>query len=211
MKGNNPMFASKTIRLALALALLGTMLSALSVSAAPADRSTSMVQKIPGGMVVPGASSSLVRTDNGISMTINTSQLDPHAVHTVWWVIFNNPEHCVDGCGPDDAMRPETNASVFYAAGTIVGASGKASFAAHVRQGVYPGPVDGVSVIDVDGPGLLYPRTAEVHLVIRTHGEPIPGIVDGMLHSFNVGCPASPVDPGPNECKNVQVALHSAP
>lgn len=205
------MFGNKVFRLALVVALVSILMSALSVSAAPADHSTSNVMKIPGGMVVEGASSKLVRTDSGISMNIRTSELDPGAVHTVWWVIFNNPENCVGGCGPDDATRPDVNASVFYAAGTITGKSGKAGFAAHVNQGVYPGPVDGVSVIDVDGPGLLYPRTAEVHLVIRTHGEPIPGIVDGMLKSFNVGCPASPVDPGPNTCMNVQVAIHSAP
>jgi hypothetical protein len=204
------MSCKRSLRLSIVVAAVLMLASSLVASAAPADRGTTHVQRIPGGMMVDGASSTLVRTDNGISMTIHTSGLAPHAVHTVWWVIFNNPENCVGGCGPDDSSRPEVNASVFYAAGTITGANGKANFAAHVGFG-YPGPVDGVNVIDVDGPGLLYPRTADVHLVIRTHGPPIPGIVDGMLHSFEVGCPGSPVDPGPNTCMNVQVAIHEAP
>jgi hypothetical protein len=204
------MFGKQSLRLAVVIATVALLASSLVASAAPASRSRVDVQHIPGGMIVDGASSILMRTDNGVLMKIHTSGLDPHAVHTVWWVIFNNPEHCVGGCGPDDATRPAVNASVFYAAGTISGGSGRATFAAHLRPG-YPGPVDGVSVIDVDGPGLLYPRTAEIHLVIRTHGPPIPGIVSGMLHSFNVGCPGSPVDPGPNTCMNVQVAMHKAP
>jgi hypothetical protein len=189
--------------------MIGLLASSLTALAAPPDRSTTTMLRIPGGVPVPGSTSTLLRTDNGISMNIRTSDLEPGAVHTVWWAIFNNPENCVGGCGPDDAALPgnPANVSVFYAAGNITGGSGKTSFAAHVKPG-YPGEVDGVNVIDVDGPGLLYPRTAEVHLVIRTHGQPIPGIVDGMIHSFEVGCPGSPVDPGPNTCMNVQVAVH---
>lgn len=204
------MSRKRSFRLSTVVAILALLATSLVASAAPADRSVSSVMRIPEGTTVDGAYSTLLRTDNGITMRIRTSDLDPRAVHTVWWVIYNNPEFCAtDPCGPADDFNPQTNASIFYAAGTITGGNGKANFAAHVGFG-YPGPVDGVRVIDVDGPGLLNPRTAEVHLVIRTHGPPIPGIVGGMLHSFDVGCPNSPVDPGPNTCANVQFAIHQA-
>jgi hypothetical protein len=51
--------------------------------------------------------------------------------------------------------------------------------------------------------GLTSARGADVHVVIRTHGAPIPGLIHEQINSFNGGCP-------PNTCKNVQAAPHEA-
>ncbi len=48
-----------------------------------------------------------------------TSLLTPDAAYTVWWVIFNYPEHCVDGCGPDDLGNVDAKTAAIYATGGI--------------------------------------------------------------------------------------------
>ena len=85
------MFGRHSRRLAFVIATVALLTSTFVASAASPDRTTVTLGRIPGGMAVEGSSSTLLRTDTGITMTIHTSGLDPHAVHTVWWVIFNNP------------------------------------------------------------------------------------------------------------------------
>lgn len=60
------------------------------------------------------------------------------------------------------------------------------------------------------GDGILEdPRGAEIHLVLRTHGEAIPGLVGYQLTTFNAGCTtAPPALQGPNTCMNLQAAIH---
>jgi hypothetical protein len=51
------------------------------------------------------------------------------------------------------------------------------------------------------GPALLDPFKAEMHLVIRSHGQPLSGMIEEQISSFNGGCP-------PNTCANVQASIH---
>jgi hypothetical protein len=45
---------------------------------------------------------------------------------------------------------------------------------------------------------------AEIHLVLRTHKEAIPGKIDEMIYSMNGGC----ADEWPNEpCEDLQFAV----
>ena len=179
-------------------AVVVLLVGVLAVQAAPAQRSS--VPMHPAGdphTDIEGRSSALVRTDNGVSMTIHTSGLDAGA-YTIWWVIFNDPSQCSDEeCGEDDVLPPPGNedagVSVLRATGHVVGKSGKGNFGA------------GLSVGDTSealwGPGLTNPRGAEIHLIVRSHGEVIPGEVNDQIHTVNGGCP-------PNECVDVQMALH---
>jgi len=165
---------------------------------AKASRSTSNLWLVGGdpvpGNQVPGASSTLVRTKDAITMTIHTSELDPGAAYTVWWIIFNNPDNCVGGCGPDDLMRAGVDGSVLWATAHVIGNNGVGNFAAHLEEDNPPGFV-------IFGPGLQDAEGAEAHFFVRTHGQPIPSQIVEQRTIPNGGCP-------PNTCDNQQFGIH---
>ena len=149
------------------------------------------------GEIVPGAST-LIRRRNMLEMTFHATGLQPGAVHTAWWVVFNRPERCSDGvCDADDIFidphTPET--SVLWAAGLIAGYDGSGNFSAQLRRRAAVGEF----VIDN---GLRDFRKAEVHIVLRTHGDPIPGLVGQQISRFNGD------DCIVNMCRDVQAAIH---
>jgi hypothetical protein len=51
--------------------------------------------------------------------------------------------------------------------------------------------------------GLIFPMTAEIHMVIRTHGTAStdPAVLTQQLTTHDGGCP-------PNTCSNIQVSIH---
>ncbi len=166
---------------------------------AKASRSTSNLWFFGGDPIpsnqVQGASSTLVRTNNGITMTIHTSELEEGAAYTCWWVIFNNPENCVGGCDQDDLFRAGVNASVLWATGHVIGNNGVGNFAANLGEGKPKGQV-------LLGPGLQDAEGAEAHFFVRTHGQPIPSQIVAQRTIPNGGCP-------PNTCDNQQFGIHN--
>jgi hypothetical protein len=132
-------------------------------------------------------------------MTIQTSGLPAGDAVTAWWVVFNSPQNC-DGpspghpfqCGPSDLFKAgnPAGASMLFATGHVVGSDGAAGFGAHLQVGDTGGALF--------GPGLVHPRTAHIHVVLRDHGPADPSRLDEQLHSFNV-CNAT--------CSNVQAAV----
>jgi hypothetical protein len=163
--------------------------------------------------------SQLVRTDDGVSFRLSTTGLDPGTVHTLWMVIFNNPENCNDGCGLDDFDPSRgVEVDVVYAAGSVIGGAGGATFAGSRREGEEGGSILG-EWLGLPTPGLLDPREAEIHFIVHSHGALIPELVAEMLRTFNAGCgpifdPNLPPVPeslgthGPNTCTDVQFAAH---
>jgi hypothetical protein len=166
----------------------------------------------------PVGTSTLVRTDNGVSATLDAAALTPGDIVTLWWVVFNDPDSCQAGipggsnCGPPDAQLGRGGASVLRATGRIVDQDGAASYGAHLRVGDTSGALAGA--------GLLDARGAEVILILKTHGPKIPGLVSEQLHTFAGGCadqsdapPGTPAHllgtPGPNDCAEIQVSFHS--
>jgi hypothetical protein len=175
-------------------------LSALTAQSA-ADRDTKPVFWI-GGSIIPGSSSLLIRNDGGVTAAFHTSGLTAGNAYTMWFVVFNNRSACLGPappqapgakCGFGDLGRAGVNSSIMYAAGHVVGDGDADNLAG--RRGV--GDTDGV----IAGPGLLNPRGAEIHLVVRNHGPAIPGLIKEQISSFNGGCP-------PNSCTNVQASVH---
>ena len=80
------------------------------VSAAAKDNSPVFDFQDHGGVIVMNpqnrGTSDLVRTVDGISMNIDTTDL-PVGAYSVWWVIFNDPSKCSDGaCGENDVLPP---------------------------------------------------------------------------------------------------------
>ena len=149
--------------------------------------------------------------------------LQPKDATTVWWVVFNEPTMCSDNdCGENDIFNldadgefilnddgsPPVNAAGRQAAkitalradGHVVDASGAAQFSSRL-------PIGDASEA-LFGGGLQNPMTAEIHLVLRTHGPAIPGKVDSMIYSLNGGCEAA----WPNApCTNLQFAIFKPP
>jgi hypothetical protein len=171
-------------------------------TAQAADRSTTPMRTFPAGVELAGTSS-LVRTDQGVSMTVRATGLAPGHAHTVWFVAFNDPGACSDGiCDVQDVLANRGVPAVRFGAGHVIGDSGQANFGGHLAVGDTGGPPCAAGpTLGSCGPGLLDARTAVVHLVIRTHGAAIPELVNDQISSFNGGCP-------PNACANVQFAEH---
>lgn len=175
----------------------------------------------PAAPQIPGAIATLVANDNGIHMSLRTSQLESGHAYTIWWVIFNAPENCAGGmfggqqltCVPADVLfnAAVVDGEVAYAAGHVVGSSGRSSFAASLRTGPVPG--------GWFGNGLTNPRGADIHLVMMDHGPAIPELVASQISTLRGGCtdesvpaafpPVAHADgiPGPNTCRLVQFAV----
>ena len=145
------------------------------------------------GTQVPGASSTLHRSPNGVTINIKTSQLEPGDAVTVWWVIFNNPEECIDGCNGPDLGVPAVEASALYTAGNVIGGNGKGNFSGHLQEGDTTGALF--------GPGLIDSQKAEIHMIVRTHGAAIPGLIPEQIQTFGGGCEI-------NTCSDVQFSVH---
>jgi hypothetical protein len=155
--------------------------------------------------------SKIVRNADGVAVQLSTTGLEPGTAVTLWMIAFNNPENCTPpGCGEDD-VAPGTAAmvDVINVTGSLVGGSGKATVAAHHRAGEV-----GYSVFNLLGapaPGLIEPGSAEIHLVVRSHGQMIPGLAYEMTHTFAAGCSGFPAffgTPEPNTCEDLQFAVH---
>lgn len=184
--------------LLLVLAVLAVLV-APQLAPAQAVTTTSVHVRGEPENTVEGASSTLVRTPDGVTFTVITSELPPNNALTIWVIIFNNPELCsAPGCGSDDFPQrggdPGVDASVVWGnTGTVVTADGKANFGGHVTVG-------DTSAARF-GPGLLDPHGAEIHMIVRSHGPVIPELLSEQLTTFDAGCP-------PNECVDLQALGH---
>jgi hypothetical protein len=181
-------------------AALAAGISALPARADPAQRTVSPVTLFMSTTVVPDAWSALVRTDTGIAGTLHTSGLAPGGAATLWWVVFNNPAYCTQGlfpqrCGAGDLANPLVQASVQFASGHVIGGEGVADYGAYLSEG----DTSGCAAAFLPCSGLIDPRNAVVHLIVRSHGQALPGAIDEQISSFDGGCNPT--------CMNVQAAV----
>ncbi len=184
-------------------AIVTLLAGAFSLPAAPlvqADPSNKIsiepLLVIPGLTVVPGTGSTLVRTQDAVGATVHAAGLTPGNVYTFWVTTFNYPKHCATTpCSAADVPNPEVQASLNFGASQIAGEDGTVDFTAYRAVG----DLTGVFL----GPGLLEPRKAQIHLVVRNHGPASadPAVLHQQLSMFNGGCP-------PNTCVNAEVAIH---
>lgn len=173
--------------------------------------STSPVRAFSTGDEV--GTSRLVRTDDAIATKTQTTELVLGHVTTLWWVIFNNPGECDGDCGEADLFDPNVEASCPYADGSIVDGNGHIRF--HDRLPVGEARNSCLEFFGAKDHGLLNPEGAEIHVVVRSHGPLIPGMVPEMRSTFAGGCEhfldAGTVPEEAGECADQQFAVHPSP
>lgn len=189
--------------IALLTPALATRTRAQSGESGNVKTSIEKVTTFVGSSVIPYAGASLSKNNEGAFMTFSTSGLTPGNVVTLWWAFFNNPKNCATpDCSAQDLANPDVNASLQYAGGRIVGIEGSASFGGFLAVGdntgfeIRPGMPD-------PAPGLVKPKKAAIHLVVRSHGPAStdPTVLSQQLTSFGGGCTTA------NPCSNIQAAV----
>lgn len=153
---------------------------------------------------IEGTYSQLIRSENTIAMELKTNDLMPREPYTVWWVIFNEPTACSETCDGDDifaadgsmSLNEAAEISILFADGAMSDADGNGNFSAVLTEDRPFGQV-------LAGPGLTATQDAEVHLVVRHHGDLIPELAYEQL-SQGSAC---------SDCykQDVQFAIHQAP
>lgn len=152
----------------------------------------------------------LVRKNNKIFAAIKTKDLDAGTATTFWWVMFNKPENCDSDCGEIDLTNPAVGADIIYADGKIVKKYGSTLFFASRTEGDLNGSIM-TDLLGSPAVGLEDAMDTEVHFVLRTHGPVVPGMEEAMTTTFNGGCQGFPPElgePGPNNCEDIQFAVH---
>lgn len=199
----------KTISRVLVAALLLSMLTAAPASAGGKTRQRSNLYDFSTAEQIDGAHARLVREDDEVEARVRTSGTPGDAV-TLWWVVFDDPGGCVGGggaalCGEADVISAfggnnAADVTVIHADGDVTNRRGINRFRAELGTS---GP-GGHEVLIGDGT-VDNPTTAEIHLVVRTHG---PASTDeatlyAQLSSFGGGC--DPVTEAP--CMDTQFAI----
>src|SRR6059058_4595721 len=163
------------LRIGIGLALLALALP-LIAQAGSATRQTTDVFKWDDVNASPTTNpptvvgnASLVRTDNGVSMTFQTTELPAGDAVTIWWIIL----------GPNGPVSGQ------FAAGHVVGSNGVASFAGHLSEG----DTSGCFHPAFPCAGLTDARSQTILLLARTHGAKDPGSVPLQIHTSQAGGP----------------------
>jgi hypothetical protein len=203
-------------------ALLSVTILAVAL-AAPASAEPAIHQTVDvnyfSGAPATADGASLIRTNSGVSARVSTTvggQLfdlfaGPLGVDwevgdatTNWFVVFNEPGECTGGvCGEDDVRAAALGSDVakigvHFATGHVAGSSNWRS-AASLREGDLSGVFFGYPLLDA--------RTAEIHVVIRSHGPAanlVPGDLAAAIGSIGGGCAI-------NTCGDAQAAEFKPP
>lgn len=166
-----------------------------------------------------GGDSHLTRIsdDSLVTVVVEGAGLEPGDVHTLWWVVFNNPDECSDPCGEDDifadtpsglneATIAAAQIAIGNATGNVAKSNGTVELGAALRVGddadhqvlfvpsVFGGTGD--HLLNVD------PDDAEFHVIVQTHGNARGGPqLLKQLSNVEFGC-----TPG---CADIQFAVHA--
>ena len=163
---------------------------------------------------IDGATSRIAVTDTSIFVNMDTVDLVPGNVNTLWLVVVNNPDACeTSPCTAKDVLKRSAivDSDVGYAGGIIADENGHGRFAYHQTEG------------DLNGGwfanGLKASEAAEIHLVVNDHGPLIEGRIEDMLSTYRGGCTDESIpapmpdtaraqgDAGPNQCRLVQFSI----
>jgi hypothetical protein len=190
----------------LARLVLAAVLALGAVAHAQDALSSSSVMRFADLTAVDGAQSTLIRTADAVSVVLTTSDLEPLAPYTIWWVVFNEPTGCLGACDEDDLFNPDgtmnindaADISILYADGALTDDAGRAAFSGVLLAGAPLGEV-------VYGPGLRDGLTAEIHVVVRSHG---PLDLDRAYVQLSTFEPHPTIGGACEVCADQQFAMH---
>ncbi len=190
LKGTTCRLARTTSAVVFSVCLLWS-LSGTASAARIHHQSTGTVDAETGETLAGGAI--LTRTANKVELSVHPTDLDPSSAYTIWWVVFNDPKHCIaTECGADDLGNPKVKASIFYATGFVSSGDGNANAYATLNAGRIPA---GAEVLTDNGvrAGLRRDKglSAEIHAIIRSHGafDPTRAAAQiGESERFEPGC-----------------------
>ncbi|MDH3620101.1 MAG: hypothetical protein OER91_04370 [Gammaproteobacteria bacterium] len=160
----------KSIVISTALLVLGAVpaTSFAQVAFQAAD-----IQNFSDGTVTTGAMT-LSRSAGSVQLRGSMAGLDKKTVYSVWWIIFNNPNGCVGGgegvcTGADVYPGGPADAGVINASGFVTGTDGTGYFVGELETGPAP------SGMPCCFGQLNDSVSAEIHIVVQTHGPGVPG------------------------------------
>jgi len=167
---------------------------------------------------VLAGTSTLHRNHNGITANYKATGLIPGHAYTVWWVIWNNPENCIvpGACSDGDFGDPDVQVELMYATGHVAGDNGMGNFSGHLNENDASESINPLYGLPSYG-GLLDAEKAEVHVVLRSHGPKVPGIVNEQIGSYLGGCPTtfpygfppfSEIPDEVGECGDIYASIH---
>jgi len=152
---------------------------------------------------VPGApwgTATIRRGPEGVQVRLRVTDpvvqatLEGDAI-TIWMASFHDPSACAvpNACVPADLGNVLTGGFLQRVGGRVLG-NGPINLAVNAREGDTSTRQAGTA------DGLVDAETDEIHVVIRSHGPPIPGMVDEQIHTVTGGCLI-------NGCTDVAVAI----
>lgn len=156
---------------------------------------------IETGDPIANASGFAKVNNNGATIKVTATGLEPGHAYTMWIVYFNDQTECEDrgtgvaGCNGEDLAF--VGGGVLFGNGQVVDEDGNATFTARLNTGtVAPAPPP-------PPPFSFAPYEAgeenEFHVVIRSHGPKIPGEVSEQIHTYEGGCVGPDVGPRPEQ------------
>lgn len=160
------------------------------------------------------ATATLLSTERGLFVDVDTRDLTEDNVYTLWIVTVNEPENCQETpCSMEDIMErnEEAQIDVGYVGGAIAREDGSGSLSGYQ-------PTGELTQAWYDA-GLEDPMQAEVHLIVRDHGPVVEDLAETMINTFRGGCSDESLpeelpetaredgEAGPNTCQDVQVAI----
>lgn len=158
----------------------------------------------PGGdpIIAPGATI-LIRDFRAgiITATMTSAALTPDYAYSIWWVVFNRPQHCAvpKQCQISDLANDAVKPSVFWGGGLLADSDGYGTTQLELRRG----RTDRELFANTKNYGLQNLKDAEIHLVLRTHEDiGMAGTVAKQIGTANEACPAA-------GCRNVFFSVHT--
>jgi len=147
------------------------------------------------GEIIPDSEIKLKRKKRKIRLAGETTSLEAGHAYTIWAVIFNRPQDCLEGCNADDLNLPSSSV-IWSGIGFVADEDGEASFKTRLKEGAFPGEI-------LLGMGLTDAASAEIHLVVRGHGPAAlddPAMLEAQTSTFMGGCETL-------GCEDVQFAV----
>jgi hypothetical protein len=142
--------------------------------------------------------------DQVVDATVSTHGLEPSVAYSIWWAVFNHPEFCSEPnrCAVRDLEvnggDPRVKVSVFWGGGILADELGAATTTLRLPTG----RTRRERFANSRDYGLRNIRSAELHLVLRSHGlAGIAGPVAQQLGTAHAACPSS-------GCFNAFASIH---